>query len=190
MYYNKNLVGSHGFLPWRRNGATCRAQVPGGGRASHISVALSLVSESAFICCPRTPTEPIRSPALLSSSAAASCVVTTLRFILSPVVVLSSSGISIERASLQFLLLHQPLWVQRGKHQITSAWVNSQRFTWDAEGDSCAEDAEKCGACVCVFSYLLPTEYQNLHSTSKVRQFLETMDLLAGPHKLQGLFEG
>lgn len=66
------------------------------------------ILECAFIICPRTPTEPICSPALLSSSAAASCVVTTLRFILSPIVVLGSPGILIQCASLQFLQQQQP----------------------------------------------------------------------------------
>lgn len=48
-----------------------------------------------FISCPRTPTVPICSLALLSSSTAASCVVTALCFILSPAVTLCSPGISI-----------------------------------------------------------------------------------------------
>lgn len=51
--------------------------------------------ECVFISCPRTPTVPICSPALLSSSTAASCVVTALCFILSPAVTLCSPGISI-----------------------------------------------------------------------------------------------
>lgn len=108
IYCNKNLLGSHGSLPPTRNDATCGARVPGGGSTFHISLALRLLLECVFIICPRTPTEPICSPALLSSSAAASCVVTTLRFILSPVVDLGSPGILIESASLQSLQQQPP----------------------------------------------------------------------------------
>lgn len=35
--------------------------------------------------------------------------------------------------------------------------------------------------CMCVFMYLLLTEYQNPHSTSKVSTFMGKKDNLAGP---------
>lgn len=43
--------------------------------------------------------------------------------------------------------------------------------------------------CVCVFLYMLHTDYQNLHSTSKGRTFLRSEDILTGPHIFKGLFE-
>lgn len=63
---------------------SCHLWIPHAGGAQ----ITSLCSEACLecICCPRTPTVPICSPALLSSSIAASCVVTTLSFILSPAV--------------------------------------------------------------------------------------------------------
>lgn len=47
--------------------------------------------------------------------------------------------------------------------------------------------------CVCVLVLLcvfLPTEYKNLHLSSKVRIFLGSVDVLAAPHNFEGLFEG
>lgn len=44
-------------------------------------------------------------------------------------------------------------------------------------------------ASVCVFLYLLYTEYQNTHLTSKVRTILRNEDILADPHIFKGLFE-
>lgn len=42
---------------------------------------------------------------------------------------------------------------------------------------------------MCVFFHLLHTEYQNMHSTSKVT-FLGSEDILAGSHKVKSLVEG
>lgn len=44
--------------------------------------------------------------------------------------------------------------------------------------------------CACVFVYLLHTEYQNTHSTSKVSTFLGNKDNMTGPHIFKGLYEG
>lgn len=72
---------------------TCGSHVQG-EQNSHLHCSEACL-ECVFISCPRTPTAPICSPALLSSSAAASCVVTALCFILSLAVTLRSPGISI-----------------------------------------------------------------------------------------------
>lgn len=42
---------------------------------------------------------------------------------------------------------------------------------------------------MCVFLYLKHTEYQNTHSASKVRRFLDHEDILASPHNLKGLLD-
>lgn len=42
---------------------------------------------------------------------------------------------------------------------------------------------------MCVFSYLERTEYQNTHSASKLRRFLDDEDILASPHNLKGLLD-
>lgn len=44
--------------------------------------------------------------------------------------------------------------------------------------------------CVCVFLYLLHTEYQNTHSTGKVRTLWGNKDILVGPRNSKGPFEG
>lgn len=53
----------------------------------------------------------------------------------------------------------------------------------------CACGVCEC-VCVCVFLYSLHTEYQNLHSTSKVRTFWGHEDILACPYNFKGLFAG
>lgn len=45
-------------------------------------------------------------------------------------------------------------------------------------------------ACECVFLYLLHTQYQYSHSTSKLRTFLKSEHILTGPRNFKGLFEG
>lgn len=80
--------------------ATCRSHVQGVHNSQLHCCEACL--ECVFISCPRTPTEPICSPAFLSSSTAASCVVTALRFILSPIVILRSPGISISCSLVSF----------------------------------------------------------------------------------------
>lgn len=46
-------------------------------------------------------------------------------------------------------------------------------------------------ACVCVlFVIVFAPSYQYLQSTSKVRIFLGSEDILGCPHNLKGLFEG
>lgn len=43
--------------------------------------------------------------------------------------------------------------------------------------------------CLCLFLHLLYTEYQNLHSTTKVRTFLGREYILAGPDNFKEQFE-
>lgn len=49
----------------------------------------------------------------------------------------------------------------------------------------CGPDNWKFGV---VLFYLLHTKYQNLHSTRKMRTFLEIEDILTGLHTFKGLF--
>lgn len=44
--------------------------------------------------------------------------------------------------------------------------------------------------CVCVFLYLPHSKCQTTDSMSKVRTFLGSENILAGPHSSTGLFEG
>ena len=44
--------------------------------------------------------------------------------------------------------------------------------------------------CVCLCVHLLHPEFQNIHSTSKVRTFVGSENVLAGTHNLKGLFKG
>ncbi len=80
------------FLEEKKD-ATCGSHVRGEQNSRLLCFEACL--ECIFISCPRTPTAPICSPALLSSSTAASCVVTALCFILSAAVTLCSPGISV-----------------------------------------------------------------------------------------------
>lgn len=54
---------------------------------------------------------------------------------------------------------------------------------------SSATDKDRI-VCVCESFYLLHIDYQNTHSTSKVRTCLGSEEALADPHNFKGLFKG
>lgn len=64
-------------------------------------------------------------------------------------------------------------------HTVWSYWIKSE----DLLVVSTDQHHKVCVCvCACVFLYLLHIAYQNPHSTSKVRRFLESEDIFSGPN--------
>lgn len=70
----------------------------------------------------------------------------------------------------------------KAQAEVRLKWIggDDERRAGQSNGFQC-NGADKC-VCVCVSSYLLYTENQNIHSTRKVRTSLSSGDILAGPH--------